>query len=562
MKINLGIIMILLVGLVNAQPNKEAAYGELRTGDVMPNYTFKNLINYRSSTAKYSDFEDRLLILDFWSTGCATCVNLWPEVLQLQEEFKDQVQFILMNAWEDEAIVRKTFARRKQLVGVDVTLPTVCGDRTIHQLFPTRGLPFIVWIYRGKVVSMTTNQELNAKNIRSILNTGEVNMVQRLSHNDATPLNMKEPLFMNGNYGNAASEKIDVIWQSIFTKSSNHLHPSIGWVCDFDKGYRITIFNHSVKAMYTLAYGEIKKDKRGGFDRKALESCRVILDVENPERYEGKYNGQPDRRFTFIYNLFAPPTNLQKLMRRMQVDLDQYVGLEVAWEKKTMECFVLSATDTMKAAYRKGDKLEWMGYKGDYKIKINGISMSQFRDGIARYYKDAVVLDETGINGLIGGIYEDNVYPSNPADLDRALSNHGLRFTRENRVVDVLVLREPSEGIPLFEDLAPIPSTAKPNNIAITQREQDSFWTVTVDPINEAVQYRLECRRADEVEWHLVRYTKLNRTWLTNIDPGEYLIRVAGIAENDPVKTNFEDTSALQYSDEIKLTVNPGNIFQ
>lgn len=557
MKIRFIVSIVFVIPCILFAQRQDTQYSELRAGDDMPDYTFKNLINYPAKTARYSDFKDKLLILDLWSTACSSCIALWPKVLKLQEKFKGRMQVILVNAWEDEATVRKTFARRKQLAGVDVTLPTVCGDLTLaDQLFPSLGVPHIVWIYKGKVISRTSG-EVNEKNIEAILNGERVSMPQSLSENDNVRIDRKEPLFINGNYGNAASEKIRVVWQSLFTKNSSYLRPTYDIGYDFSKGYFINATNLDIKSMYEIAYGDIRHNEWHSYEAslERLPSSRIIFEVKDPDKYEGLQKGQPALDLTYVYHLFAPPASLQKLLRHMQADLAQYVGLKATWEKRTMKCLVLSAMDTSLVAYKDGEEIERIGFKGDYEFEVNRISIPKLMDRIDDDYvfkSPYPVLDETGMKGLIGGIHEKDVNPANPADIDRALSKHGLRFTLQDRTVDVLVLREPPDFVSLFDSRVPVPGTSKPQNLHLVKRE-DIIWRFACDPIQEAVQYRLEYKREDEAKWNIM-YTKSNRTWIATTEPGEYLVRMAGIAKNNELKTDFSNTSALQYSDEIRIS--------
>src|SRR4051812_25763412 len=74
-----------------------AAVRPLSIGDTVPDIAFTHLVNYKSATAKLSDFKGRLVILDFWSSWCGNCIRLFPYMDSLQQAFKGQVQVILVN---------------------------------------------------------------------------------------------------------------------------------------------------------------------------------------------------------------------------------------------------------------------------------------------------------------------------------------------------------------------------------------------------------------------------------------------------------------------------------
>lgn len=74
------LIVFSRVGSLKAQSGPRSIdQGEndkLTVGDVMPDITFNNLVNYKSSSAKLSDFKGKLVILDFWATTCLSLIHI------------------------------------------------------------------------------------------------------------------------------------------------------------------------------------------------------------------------------------------------------------------------------------------------------------------------------------------------------------------------------------------------------------------------------------------------------------------------------------------------------
>ncbi|MBE9602590.1 TlpA disulfide reductase family protein, partial [Pedobacter sp. MC2016-24] len=63
--------------------------------DIVPaEMSIGKLMNYKSKTAKFSDFRGKLVILDFWNTHCAPCVKELPGMDSLQEEFGRKIAII------------------------------------------------------------------------------------------------------------------------------------------------------------------------------------------------------------------------------------------------------------------------------------------------------------------------------------------------------------------------------------------------------------------------------------------------------------------------------------
>ncbi|MGB4400563.1 MAG: TlpA disulfide reductase family protein, partial [Daejeonella sp.] len=66
----------------------------LKIGDKVPDVTINNISNYKSTSAKLSDFKGKLLILDFWATWCAPCIAMIPKMDSLEKAFEGKVAFL------------------------------------------------------------------------------------------------------------------------------------------------------------------------------------------------------------------------------------------------------------------------------------------------------------------------------------------------------------------------------------------------------------------------------------------------------------------------------------
>jgi thiol-disulfide isomerase/thioredoxin len=76
----------------------------LSIADTMPGIPTGIMINYSKPSVRLSDFKNDLVILDFWSTWCAPCIEALPEFQQLQAEFGNKLQFVLSTPQESGKI--------------------------------------------------------------------------------------------------------------------------------------------------------------------------------------------------------------------------------------------------------------------------------------------------------------------------------------------------------------------------------------------------------------------------------------------------------------------------
>lgn len=88
--------------------------------------------------ASLSDYEGKILVLDFWATFCAACVEEFPEYQELYESWdKDKVAYIGMSADGDASTVEAFMSGRPEL-----TLPmAIASDEVMEAYLPSRTLP-------------------------------------------------------------------------------------------------------------------------------------------------------------------------------------------------------------------------------------------------------------------------------------------------------------------------------------------------------------------------------------------------------------------------------------
>lgn len=149
----------------------------LSIGDTVPDITITNLINYKTTSAKLSDFKGRLILLDFWAVWCSGCIQGLPRLDSLQREFQDQLQVMMINdqgersSIENEKKVKAFFSNWKIKSNGSFTLPSSLKRiDTLEQLFAHIFIPHYVWIGpQGKVIAITSAEEITRENIEAVL---------------------------------------------------------------------------------------------------------------------------------------------------------------------------------------------------------------------------------------------------------------------------------------------------------------------------------------------------------------------------------------------------------
>ena len=155
-------LAVILVYTLSSYLFAQDKIAPLQIGDPVPDIFLENIINHPRGTAHLSDFKGKLLILDFWATWCRPCIQAIPRFEQLQREFGNQLQ-ILMVTSQPSTSIAKFFSDR------GFTLPSVTGDQKLSKLFPHKYVPHEVWIKDGKIIAITGEAEVTANNIKAQL---------------------------------------------------------------------------------------------------------------------------------------------------------------------------------------------------------------------------------------------------------------------------------------------------------------------------------------------------------------------------------------------------------
>ena len=136
-------IPIILTTLICVYGSVQAQQKKLQVGDTLPGMVLTNLLNYPAKEIRLPDHSGKWLILDLWTTGCGACVEAFPKIKQLQNEFAGKVDWLLVTTQPKEEIIHFV-QKRKILTGLGMSLPVVCGDSLLNNYFQPKGLAVIL----------------------------------------------------------------------------------------------------------------------------------------------------------------------------------------------------------------------------------------------------------------------------------------------------------------------------------------------------------------------------------------------------------------------------------
>ncbi len=397
----------------------------MTVGDVVPEITFTNLINYSTKTAKLSDFKGKLVLLDFWSSWCGACIQLFPYMVSLKRQFKDDLQIVLVNArskqsGDDALKINNLLKRVHQATGINIDLPVVYDAPELDALFPHKYLPHEVLLDgNGKVLAITTSEEITPINIKALLAGTPLKLHYK---QDDFNFTTEIPLFVKGNGGDGAS----MLYRSMFAPYTEGLRNGIG-MKNSAAGSRLYIYNQSLEAILKIAYPT----------EMALPKSRILLTDTVIQKLWGS---STDKRpgSLYCYDLLTPTTTESSLKLYLRQDLARVFGVQLYSSKKIMDCWVLTATPSIIRSYTKGGTPEWSladRYRLDKFMKNQPVST--IVTAISSFTSIPIV-DETGITEHLDIKLPTNL--ENTTAVLEALKFAGFDVRKEKRELPVTII--------------------------------------------------------------------------------------------------------------------------
>lgn len=404
----------------------------LNIGDMVPDLEINNLYNYPVSSIRLSDLKGRLVILDFWSTWCGACIDCFPKMHQLQQEFGDKLMVILVNPFVHDTLkkVQSFFAKRKALTGLGVTLPYSLLQVSLPAYFPFKFIPHYVWIGKnGKILATTSQTEVTAENVRKAL---EENTEGLHDKTDLVDFSADIPLFVNGNGGKGDH----FICRSVFTKYIEGIGNTSGVRKDeHGKITRFYMYNAQPLMLLRDAYP----------DELNCPPNRIAIESNN-QFFPGPATGAENRFYTnaFCYDLVIPPTTINELRQYIREDMKRYLGVTVISEMRKMNCIVLRRINSMKPPGSPGGEPAMDIDRFSTRKYIRNEPMSIFTALLNNLpaTKSIPVIDETNISGNIDVELPFDLYDLSPATLKTFLQKKGIEAVEMEKVITVSVIKD------------------------------------------------------------------------------------------------------------------------
>ena len=412
---------------------------EIKIGQKCPEVFLKNIINYDRNEIRLSDFKSKLVILDFWSTSCSACIQAFSKIDSLQNQFKDQLQFIAVNGESYESTIN--FFRKKSHIKKP-PIPFVAGDTILSRLFPHIFVPHHVWINKAGIVQyITDGHNATAEHINAFVN------------GDSLALHEKkyDPIFFYESPLMALTDKkgienLESYSLLMHCLSGISFGNAVGNSSGTNNGYHITQTCASILQLYTMAFSE---DGKHDFSN----SNTVILKVKDKSKYhiptDNNLMDEWVSNYSYNYELMVPATESKEIYKKMQQDLSRYFNLKAVVEKRMIKCLALVRIITMDKLKTKAGKPAtnfWVSTTDSIRYMTNQ-DFELFANALSAVYQDLgfarPLIKKTYYKGKIDiQLSADAFNTFDVAKLNIELYRYGLALQEQSSLREVLIIRE------------------------------------------------------------------------------------------------------------------------
>lgn len=278
---------VLLIGMV-LYAIQSVTYAQnirpLEIGEKVPDLVIKKVFNYPKKTVKISDFKGKLLILDFWGTGCTNCMEALPAIDRVQKKFPDKVivvNAVLLSGEYPE--IAAALKRYKPKAFSNYQMPTTTDVEQLSQYFPFNIVSHVVWIGPdGIVKAITGTEHITEENIQSLLDSKTVNWPVKKDVLSLSTEDCSRPML------GVTLKDVKVPALLYYSALTGPL-PGVGNCgMNIDSVKGTIVYNYFNAPLIYLCYGAID-----GNIARTRETRDVILDVKEPSRFTLPGNAKP-----------------------------------------------------------------------------------------------------------------------------------------------------------------------------------------------------------------------------------------------------------------------------
>lgn len=322
--------------MLHAQQKGVDRSKELKIRENIPIMNLIPILNDKIDRINLNDSEDKVIILDFFDTFCATCIATMPKLQKLQDQMKDKLK-IVMVSWQDQATMKQFYRTNSFLKKNKVAMPTIYSDTILRKYFPHLGVPHVAWLYKGKVEAITHSDFVDETNVLLLFKNGQISLPRK---NDFPQPDRKDKV---------ESPSLRSLGDVKLTGFKDAV-PVGGFIYELNSlsgMHKTSFYNKSVFAAYTAVLSKIRKPEF------LLKPERIVWEV--PDSADYKYMEESGKSQVWLakhgicYERTDALTRTEKEQAMIVLDdLNRFLGLKVYWSTKLMPCLIIHSVGAKK----------------------------------------------------------------------------------------------------------------------------------------------------------------------------------------------------------------------
>ncbi|WP_020527065.1 redoxin domain-containing protein [Flexithrix dorotheae] len=365
---------------------------------------FKSVLNYADTSAKLSDFNSKVVLLDFWATWCSPCITSMAHLEDLQTQFKDDL-LVMTVTDEDKARIQKFLSKRKTQLPI-----TIDTERKLNNLFPHRTIPHTVVIDKDGIVKVVSSpKEVSSEVIEKIIKGEEVTLPEK---KDILKFDYSKPLALDDEFS---------IYHAItpYKQGVAGMSNVTGGNGEF-KNRRILATNVPPTKLFEIAY-------------QWHSTIRMEFEVKNAEKLEwNKHNA-------VCFDLIVPESLSEQKFEIMQKQLDIAFPYKASIEKREKVVKVLKVIEGRRFDLPDTELTEQSGSEDGQGLFMKNAQIKLVTSFLERQLRIPVV-DETGLSGNYN--FEIPWYNEAPEQIHEELEKLGLELLDAQREIKVFVISD------------------------------------------------------------------------------------------------------------------------
>lgn len=144
MKTSILLIRVVLLSLLSLSSHAQNSNSDLiLINDTVPDLTFTTISGKVYNT---TELKGKVIVVDFWYIHCAPCIAILPELLKLEQKYRNK-NVVFLSLSMDTADETQRLLDRKS-----ISLDAIPNTQRIHELFNVKVYPAMIIIDKNGIV--------------------------------------------------------------------------------------------------------------------------------------------------------------------------------------------------------------------------------------------------------------------------------------------------------------------------------------------------------------------------------------------------------------------------